>query len=122
MLTGTLYRLVHYTVDETGEPIAEHRQVRIPGTIWNSTDPNKAAPYFRSIQIDWDYVSGERAIMGTTRVTLSSEGDIFHNGGIRLEDWTGVDFETVFPTLIFEGGRFESFSEAGWSRLCGALG
>ena len=121
MLSGTLYRLAHYTVDETGEPIAEHRQVRITGTIWNSTDPNKAAPYLRVVQIDWDYASGERAIIGTTRVTLRGEGNIFHNGGIRLEDWTDVDFETVFPTLIFQGGRFDSFSEDGWNRLCAAL-
>ena len=121
MLSGTLYRLAHYTVGETGEPTGEHRQVRIRGTIWNSSDATKAAPYFRSVQIDWDYTSGERAIIGTTRVTLAGQGNIFHNGGIRLEDWTDVDFETVFPTLIFQGGRFDSFSEEGWNRLCAAL-
>jgi hypothetical protein len=122
MLSGTLYRLAHFTVDETGEPIAEHRQVRITGTVWNSTDPSKAAPYLRVIQIDWDYASGERAIIGTTHVVLRGEGNIFHNGGIRVEDWTDVDFESVFPTLIFQGGRFDSFSEDGWNRLCAALG
>lgn len=121
MLSGTLYRLAHFTVDETGEPVAEHRQVRIIGTVWNSTDPSKSAPYLRVIQIDWDYASGERAIIGTTRVTLPGEGNIFHNGGIRVEDWTDVDFETVFPTLIRQGGRFDSFSEDGWNRLCAAL-
>ena len=121
MLSGTLYRLLHLTLDETGEPVAEHRQVRITGTVWNSTDPNKSAPYLRVIQIDWDYASGERAIIGTTRVTLPGEGNIFHNGGIRVEDWTDVDFETVFPTLIRQGGRFDSFSEDGWNRLCAAL-
>lgn len=121
MLSGTLYRLAQFTVDETGEPVAEHRQVRITGTVWNSTDPNKAAPYLRTIQIDWDYASGERAIIGTTRVTLAGEGNVFHNGGIRVEDWTDVDFETVFPMLIFQGGRFDSFSEDGWNRLCAAL-
>jgi hypothetical protein len=121
MLSGTLYRLAHFTLDETGEPVAEHRQVRITGTIWNSTDPNTAASYLRTIQIDWDYASGERAIIGTTRVTLPGEGTIFHNGGIRVEDWTDVDFETVFPTLIFQGGRFDSFAEEGWNRLCAAL-
>jgi hypothetical protein len=121
LLSGTLYRLARFTVDETGEPIAEHRQARITGTIWNSSDPNNAAPYRRTIQIDWDYASGERAIIGTTHVTLRGEGTIFHNGGIRVEDWTDVDFETVFPTLIFQGGRFDSFAEDGWDRLCAAL-
>lgn len=121
LLSGTLHRQVHLTVDETSEPIAERRHVRITGTIWNSTDPDKSAPYHRSIQIDWDYASGERAIIGTTRVTLRGDGNIFHNGGIRLEDWTDVDFETVFPTLIFQGGRFDSFAEEGWNRLCAAL-
>jgi hypothetical protein len=121
MLDGTLFRLAHFTVDETGEPVAEHRQVRITGTVWNSTDRSKAASYLRVIQIDWDYASGERAIIGTTHVVLRGEGSIFHNSGIRLEDWTGVDFETVFPTLIFQGGRFDSFSEDGWDRLCAAL-
>jgi hypothetical protein len=121
LLSGTLYRLAHFTVDATGEPIAEHRQVRITGTVWNSSDPNKAAPYLRAIQIDWDYASGARAIIGTTRVVLRGEGNIFHNGGIRVEDWSNVDFETVFPTLLFQGGRFDSFSEDGWDRLCAAL-
>ena len=121
MLSGTLYRLAHFTLDETGEPVAEHRQVRITGTVWNSTDPSKAAPYLRTIQIDWDYASGERAIIGTTRVTLQGEGNVFHNGGIRVEDWTDVDFETVFPTPIFQGGRFDSFSDEGWNHLCAGL-
>ena len=121
MLSGKLYRLAHFTVDDTGEFIAEHRQVRITGTIWNSNDPSKAAPYVRVIQIDWDYATGERAIIGTTRVVLRGEGNIFHNGGIRIEDWTDVDFETVFPTLIFQGGRFDSFDAPGWDRLCTAL-
>jgi hypothetical protein len=121
MLSGTLYRLAHFTVDETGEFVAEHRQVRIPGTIWNSSDSTKAAPYLRVIQIDWDYATGERAIIGTTRVVLRGEGNIFHSGGIRVEDWTDVDFETVFPTLLFQGGRFDSFDVDGWDRLCAAL-
>jgi hypothetical protein len=121
MLSGTLYRLAHFTVDDSGEFIAEHRQVRITGTVWNSSDPTRAAPYLRVIQIDWDYATGERAIIGTTRVVLGGEGNLFHNGGIRLEDWTDVDFETVFPTLIFQGGRFDSFDADGWNRLCAAL-
>jgi hypothetical protein len=121
MLSGTLYRLAHFTVDDSGEFVAEHRQVRISGAIWNSSDPTKAAPYLRVIQIDWDYASGERAIIGTTRVVLGGEGNIFHNGGIRIENWTNVDFETVFPTLIFQGGRFDSFDADGWNRLCAAL-
>ena len=121
MLSGTLYRHVHFTVDESGEFVGEHRQVRIVGTVWNSTDPSKAAPYRRTIQIDWDYATGKRAIIGTTHVVLRGEGNIFHNSGIRIEDWTDVDFETVFPTLVFQGGRFDSFDPNGWDRVCAAL-
>jgi hypothetical protein len=121
MLSGTLHRLAHFTVDDTGEFVGEHRQVRITGTVWNSTDPSKAAPYRRTIQIDWNYSTGERAIIGTTRVVLPGEGNIFHNGGIRVEDWTDVDFETVFPALLFQGGRFDAFDPNGWDRLCAAL-
>jgi hypothetical protein len=121
MLSGTLYRLAHFTVDQSGEPVAEHRQVRITGTIWNSDDPSNAARYFRSILIDWDYATGERAIIGTTHVALPGAGNVFHASGIRVEDWTDVDFETVFPTLLFQGGRFDSFDADGWNRLCSAL-
>jgi hypothetical protein len=121
LLSGTLYRLAHFTVDDTGEFVGEHRQVRITGTIYNANDPSKAAPYRRTIQIDWDYLTGERAIIGTTHVVLPGQGNIFHNGGIRVEDWTDVDFETVFPTLLFQGGRFDAFDPNGWDRLCAAL-
>lgn len=121
LLDGTLSRLAHFTVDDSGEFVAEHRQVRISGSVSNSNDPTKAAPYRRTIQIDWDYAGGERAIIGTTTVVLAGQGNIFHNGGIRLEDWTDVDFETVFPTLIFQGGQFDSFDPDGWDRLCAAL-
>jgi len=121
LLSGTMERHVRYTLDDAGEDIAEHRHVRIIGTIWNSVEPTNSAPYLRSIQIDWDYATGERAIIGTTRVVLRSEGNIFHASGIRVEDWTDVDFESVFPTLLFQGGRFDSFDPDGWDRLCAAL-
>lgn len=121
VLSGTLQRHARFTLDDAGNDVAEHRQVRITGTIWNSTDPTKSAPYFRSIQIDWDYATGERAIIGTTHVVLVGEGNIFHSAGIRVEDWTDVDFETVFPTLLFQGGRFDTFAADGWDRLCTAL-
>ena len=121
LLSGTLYRMAHFTVDDSGEFVAEHRQVRIAGAIWNSTDPSKVAPYRRTIQIDWDYATGERAIIGMTTVVLYGQGNIFHNGGIRIEDWTDVDFETVFPTLLSQGGRSDSFDPDGWDRICAAL-
>ena len=121
LLSGTMERHVRYTLDDAGEDIAEHRHVRIIGTIWNSVEPTNSAPYLRSIQIDWDYATGKRAIIGTTRVVLRSEGNIFHASGIRVEDWTDVDFESVFPTLLFQGGRFDSFDPDGWDRLCAAL-
>jgi hypothetical protein len=121
LLSGTLERRALFTLDNVGQTVAEHRQVRITGTIWNSDDPSNAAPYLRSIQIDWDYGTGERAIIGTTHVALPGEGSVFHNSGIRVEDWTSVDFETVFPTLLFQGGRFDSFDAEGWNRLCSAL-
>lgn len=121
LLSGTMERHARYTLDDAGMDIAEHRQVRIKGTVWNSVEPANAAPYLRSIQIDWDYATGERAIIGTTRVVLPGEGNVFHASGIRVEDWTDVDFESVFPTLLFQGGRFDSFDPAGWDRLCAAL-
>jgi len=62
-----------------------------------------------------------RSIAGTTRVVLPGAGILLHASGIRVEDWTGVDFETVFPSLLFQGGRFDTFSEDGWDRLCAAL-
>jgi hypothetical protein len=120
-LSGTLERRARYTVDDAGEYVAEHRQVRITGTMWNGDLPTNAAPYLRSIQIDWDYATGERAIIGTTRVVLPGEGNVFHASGIRIEDWTDVDFETVFPTLLFQGGRFDTFDAQAWNRLCAAL-
>ena len=46
---------------------------------------------------------------------------LFQNSGIRIEDWTGVDFETVFPSLLFQGGQFDGFEPNGWDRLCSAL-
>ena len=121
LLSGTMERHVRYTLDEAGEDVAERRQVRILGTIWNSVEPGNSAPYLRSIQIDWDYATGERAIIGTTRVVLRGEGNILHASGIRVEDWTDVDFEAVFPTLLFHGGRFDSLDPGGWDRLCAAL-
>ena len=121
LLSGTLERRARFTVDDAGEAVAEHRQIRITGTVWNSIEPSNAAPYLRSIQIDWDYTTGKRAIIGTTHVVLPGEGNVFHASGIRVEDWTDVDFETVFPTLLFQGGRFDSFAPDGWDRLCAAL-
>ena len=121
LLSGTLERRSRYTLDETGQDVAERRHVKIAGTIFNSSDPAKAASYVRSIQIDFDYVTGERAIIGTTRVVLPGDGVLFQNSGIRIEDWAGVDFETVFPSLLFQGGPFDGFEPDGWDRLCAAL-
>lgn len=121
LLSGTLERRSRFTLDETGQDLAEHRQVKITGTIYNAGDPTKAAPYLRSIQIDWNFVTGERAIIGTTRVVVRGEGIVFQNGGIRIEDWTDVDFETIFPTLLFQGGPADAFEADGWNRLCSAL-
>jgi hypothetical protein len=77
LLSGTLERLSRFTLDEAGQDVAERRQVRIAGTIYNAGDPTKAAPYLRSIQIDWNFVTGERAIIGTTRVVLPGDGIVF---------------------------------------------
>ena len=121
LLSGTLERRSRFTLDEAGRDVAERRQVRITGTIYNASDPTKAAPYLRSIQIDWNFVTGERAIIGTTRVVLPGEGIVFQNGGIRIEDWTDVDFETIFPTLLFQGGPADAFDSEGWNRLCSTL-
>ena len=121
LLSGTLERRSRFTLDEAGQDVAERRQVKIVGTIFNSSDPAKAAPYVRSIQIDFDYETGERAIIGTTHVVLPGEGVLFQNSGIRIEDWSGVDFETVFPSLLFQGGPFDGFEPDGWDRLCSAL-
>ena len=121
LLNGTLERRSRFTLDEAGQDVAERRQVKIVGAIFNSSDPEKAAPYVRSIQIDFNYVAGERAIIGTTHVVLPGEGVLFQNSGIRIEDWTGVDFETVFPSLLFQGGQFDGFEPSGWDRLCSAL-
>ena len=60
LLSGTLERRARFTVDDAGEAVAEHRQIRITGTVWNSIEPSNAAPYLRSIQIDWDYTTGKR--------------------------------------------------------------
>jgi hypothetical protein len=121
LLSGTLERRSRFTLDEAGQDVAERRQVKITGTIYNASDPTKAAPYLRSIQIDWNFVTGERAIIGATRVVLPGEGIVFQNGGIRIEDWTDVDFETIFPTLLFQGGPADAFDPEGWDRLCAAL-
>ena len=121
LLNGTLERRSRFTLDEAGQDVAERRQVKITGTIYNASDPTKAAPYLRSIQIDFNFVTGERAIIGTTRVVLPGEGIVFQNGGIRIEDWTDVDFETVFPALLFQGGPADAFDADGWNRLCSAL-
>ena len=120
-LNGTLDRRSRFTLDEAGQDVAEWRQVKVTGTIYNESDPTKAAPYLRSIQIDWNFVTGERAIIGTTRVVVGREGVVFQNGGIRIEDWTDVDFETIFPTLLFQGGPADAFDADGWNRLCSAL-
>ena len=121
LLSGTLERQSRFTLDEAGQDLAEHRQVKIAGTIYNGSDPTKAAPYLRSIQIDWNFVTGERAIIGATRVVVRGEGIVFQNGGIRIEDWTDVDFETIFPTLLFQGGPADAFAADGWDSLCSAL-
>jgi len=121
LMDGTLQRVEHYTLDAQGQDIGEHRQVRIDGIVYNSTDPSTSAAYQRTIQIDWDYATGVRSIAGTTRVVLPGAGILLQASGIRVEDWTGVDFETVFPSLLFQGGRFDTFSEDGWDRLCDAL-
>ena len=121
LLSGTLERFARFTLDADGQDIAEHRQVRIDGVVYNSTDPSKSAPYLRSIQIDFDYLTGRRSIAGTTRVVLPGQGIVLQASGIRVEDWTDVDFETVFPSLIRQGGHFDTFDPAGWDRLCAAL-
>ncbi len=121
LLDGTLQRVELYTLDADGQDIGEHRQVRIDGVVYNATDPSRSAAYQRTIQIDWDYATGVRSIAGTTRVVLPGDGILLQASGIRVEDWTGVDFETVFPELLFQGGHFDTFDEAGWDRLCAAL-
>jgi len=121
LLSGTLERFARFTLDAEGHDIGEHRQVRIDGVVYNSTDPSKSAAYVRSIQIDFDYLTGRRSIAGTTRVVMPAQGIVLQASGIRVEDWTDVDFETVFPTLLFQGGHFDTFNPAGWDRLCAAL-
>jgi hypothetical protein len=121
LLSGTLERMSRFTLDEAGQDVAERRQVKITGTIYNSSDPSKAAPYFRSIQIDSNFVTGERAIIGTTHVVVRGQSIVFQTSGIRIEDWTDVDFETVFPTLLFQGGPADTFDDEAWNRLCSAL-
>lgn len=121
MLSGTLERRSRFTLDEAGNDLAERRQVKITGTIYNGSDPTKAAPFLRSIQIDWNFVTGERAIIGTTHVVLRGQSIVFHTSGIRIEDWTDVDFETIFPTLLFQGGPADTFDDEAWNRLCSAL-
>ena len=121
LLSGTLERRSRYTLDEAGQDLAERRQVKIAGTIYNAGDPTKAGQYLRSIQIDQNFVSGERALIGTTRVVLPGAGIVFQNGGIRVEDWTDVDFETIFPTLLFQGGPADAFDAEAWDRLCSTL-
>jgi hypothetical protein len=121
LLSGTLERLSRFMLDEAGQDLAEHRQVKITGTIYNASDPTKAAPYLRSIQIDSNFVTGERAIIGTTHVVVPGQGIVFQNGGIRIEDWTDVDFETIFPTLLFQGGPADAFDTEAWNRLCSTL-
>jgi hypothetical protein len=121
LLSGTLERRSRFTLDEAGQDLAERRHLEIAGTIYNASDPTKAAAYLRLIQIDWNFVTGERAIIGTTRVVLPGEGIVFQNGGIRIEDWTDVDFETIFPTLLFQGGPADAFDAEGWNRLCSTL-
>jgi hypothetical protein len=121
LLDGTLQRVEHYTLGADGQDIGEHRQVRIDGVVYNATDPSRSAAYQRTIQIDWDYLTGVRSIAGTTRVVLPGGGILLQASGIRVEDWADVDFETVFPSLIRQGGHFDTFSEDGWNRLCDAL-
>ena len=121
LLNGTLERRSRFTLDEAGQDLAEHRQVKVTGTIYNSNDPTKAAPYVRSINIDENFVTGERAITGTTHVVVRSQGIVLQSGGIRIEDWTDVDFETIFPTLLFQGGPADTFDAEAWDRLCSTL-
>ena len=121
LLDGTLERRSRFTLDEAGQDVAEWRQVKITGTIYNSTAPAKSAPYFRSITIDWNFVTGARAIIGTTHVVLRGQPGVFHTSGIRIEDWTDVDFETIFPTLLFQGGPADTFDDEAWNRLCATL-
>jgi hypothetical protein len=121
LLDGTLERFARFTLDAEGNDIGEHRQVRISGVAYNSTDPSKSTAYHRSLQIDWDYLTGRRSMSGTTRVVVPGEGIVLQASGIRVEDWTDVDFETVFPTLLHQGGHFDTFDPAGWDRLCAAL-
>ena len=121
LLDGTLERRSRFTLDEAGQDVAEWRQVKITGTIYNSSDPAKSAPYFRSIKIDSNFLTGERAIIGTTHVVLRGQPGVFHTSGIRIEDWTDVDFETIFPTLLFQGGPADTFDDDAWSRLCSTL-
>jgi hypothetical protein len=121
LLSGTLERRSWFTLDQAGQDVAERRQVKVTGTIYNSSDPAKAAPYFRSIQIDWNFVTGERAIIGTTHVVVRGQAIVFQTSGIRIEDWTDVDFETIFPTLLFQGGPADTFDDEAWNRLCSTL-
>jgi len=121
LLSGTLERQSRFTLDEAGQDLAERRQVKVAGTIYNSGDPTKAAPYLRSIQIDWNFVTGERAIIGTTHVVVRGQSIVFQTSGIRIEDWTDVDFETIFPTLLFQGGPADTFDDEAWNRLCSSL-
>jgi hypothetical protein len=46
---------------------------------------------------------------------------VFQTSGIRIEDWTDVDFETIFPTLLFQGGPADTFDDEAWNRLCSTL-
>ena len=121
LLDGTLERQSRFTLDETGQDVAESRQARITGTIYNSTDSTKSAPYFRSIKINSNFLTGERAIIGTTHVVLQGQPGVFQTSGLRIENWTDVDFETIFPTLIFQGGPADTFDDAAWTRLCSTL-
>jgi hypothetical protein len=52
---------------------------------------------------------------------LPGEGVVLHSGGIRIEDWTDVDFETIFPTLLFQGGPADTFDADAWNHLCSTL-
>jgi hypothetical protein len=121
LLDGTLERFARFTLDEQGNDVGEHRQVRISGVVYSSADASRWAPYHRSIQIDFDYLTGRRSMAGTTRVVLPGAGIVLQASGIRVEDWAGVDFETVFPALLFQGGHFDTFDPDGWDRLCAAL-
>jgi hypothetical protein len=121
LLDGTLERRSRFTLGEAGQDVAESRQVKITGTIYNSTDPAKSAPYFRSITIDTNFLTGERAIIGTTQVVLRGQPGVFHTSGLRIEDWTDVDFETIFPTLLFQAGPADTFDDDAWNRLCSTL-